>query len=824
MRRRAKYISLVLVLLLLVCMATGCSGSGSSVDTILTFNDDMSGTREMQVWIDGDKFESYFSGTIDDVKTSIANHCPDEMSYSVSEDVLCITFTITFSSVEDYTNKVTSVLGEAPEIEISTPDSIWASGIYVYESFSSQDLLSWFAAALVEDGFVSSDYQSSILSEGNTSVVYGGSSNDSDEYIYVDEVEYLEISGIDFLTDVQGIDDYTRTVIFRIPSASIEKKGNEIDAYMESIVPSGASYDAQETTDGMEYTYTASGLTVEEIGAFDLALFGEGNYTEEQNVDEYYSPFAFTQYFNEELLMANFLEGSSSVVCSFYVAVSDVFNVNMTSSPDYIYNAASSYSESETYAGYYLLNTVTCYPDYSCSAPMLVQKTYVTSAIDVKTTHGSHGKKWTRTSVISFTEAPSEDEDSMITARLEAMVGLESEGVTEDAAATEEEAQTESTEEEKSVGTVTVSSETVDDVYQVTIKQSGTTEEMLYSSLLLFGSEGTLMYVSEGGFTKVTKTEAFAESVSYYSLLADYSEDFVLNYSMQLGLNAKETEITGDYDSYYSYDYDDDEDAESGGVSKGKYVYTSGSPSVDITYVGTKFDILALIFWIAVVLAVILIIVAIVRSGILKRKPKVQQAGGYAPTGGSNAVYPPMGDQTAVYPPGSQPGVQMPAGGQPGVQMPMGAQPGVQMPMGSQPGVQMPVGDQIGVQMPAGTPIQGSNQIPLNGPVQENNQLPMGAQPQTDYQPASDYATPAGGQASVYSQEPITWQPPVYDTAPTNEQPQADDAAAYGQPQTDYVASADDVESAGAFRFCEGCGTLLAPGAVFCENCGQKVE
>ncbi len=635
---KLRAVSFLLLLVALVCMLTACSGSGSVVNTTVTINEDLSGSRTMVVQLDDSNFSSYFSGTIDDLKNVIINHCPEELSYSFEEgDVNSVTFTLSFGSVEDYSGKVASILGEEPQIEISVPESLWANGIYVSESFTSRELLAWLSNVLVEEGYVDSSYQSSIFSAGDTFVAYNGQSESTYEEIYLDRIEYLSISGIDVLTDIESIDSYKRTVVFHVPSESVSLKGSEIDSYMAGIVPQGASYESEETSDGIDYTYSSEGLSLQELDAFDAALFGNGSFVTDVDVEGYYSAFSFSRYMDEEIDLSNFLDGGASVYVSFYVGVSDEFNVCQTSDPEYVYDASSNYWVSDEYENYYQVLTRTCYSGETCSVPMLYQKNFTISSMDVASSHSMNGKKWTRTSTFYFAEAPDEDEDSMIVARLNAIVGNDEDSDPED---TEDpaEAVTDGTEaaentEETSSGKVKIESKTKDGVYQISIKQTGTSADIQESSLLLFGSSGSQSYISESGPLQITKTEAFAEQIDYSGLLAETSDDFMIHYSMKLGLSPKM-----EYCDTYGTD---------GVVDGGKLTSDTYSTYVDVTYFGTALDIFSLLFWIVIAAAVVLMIFAIVKSGLLKalkkpgQQPQYGQPMQYAqsPQGGQPMQY-----------------------------------------------------------------------------------------------------------------------------------------------------------------------------------------
>jgi len=247
MKKVFRKIGLILVMIFVTGLLTACN-AGSTVETTLTINDDLSGTREMSVVIADSVFSEYFTGTIEELSTAIGEGCPADLTwaYDDSTGAKTYTFTLAFTSPEDYKTKVDAIIGGESDVTITMnkADSIWASGVVVSESFDSGELLEWLKTLVVEKGFVSSGNSSKIFQLGESNVIFAGEEYSSYyDDISIDEIEYLSIDSIDLLTDAKKYDSYDKKIVLTIPETSMEKKGTEITTWLEERVPAGADFE-----------------------------------------------------------------------------------------------------------------------------------------------------------------------------------------------------------------------------------------------------------------------------------------------------------------------------------------------------------------------------------------------------------------------------------------------------------------------------------------------------------------------------------------------------------------------------------------------------
>ena len=591
MRKMKK--SIIVLLGVLMLMLIGC-GNGSTVNTTLNIESNLAGNRNMQVVISQSTFNEYFSGSQDDLNSLITTDCPTGMTWTTEtvDSNYVYNFVVDFTSVEDYTSKITDILGEEPIIEITCPDSVWVSGVYVSESFSSTDLLKWLSEAVVNVGLVSSSYASDIFVTGDTKVVYAGEENTTSSQIYLDKIDYEEISAINIVTDVLEVGTYNRKVEFVVPEASMSSRGDAIREYMNGITPAGAEC-IENTSEGMtNFTVSGTQLNSDTITSFMKTVFGNDNYRMEiENVDDNFSPFVFNDYFVECIKLNNYVVGGLSTKCRYIVQDSDVYDTYLASNMDNLQSALTSGDEIG-YSGYSILTDTYYYgsDESELDFPVLVQKQYNAFDLSISTAR-THSGDWNRETVISFEVIPTEIEIETIMSKLNSLVQV---GMDE---ATMTEESSENSEEEKvECAATTISNNIAGDVWKVIIGQAGSREALNLSTEMLLKTDSDLYYANSGKFYDVKKNEAYVEKINYTTLLGNTSAGFSSTYELDLGIGAKM-----DYCNYYDMDYVTT-------VDSGKLVVEGLGSNIAVEYVGTYIDILAIVFWCFIVLALLFLI------------------------------------------------------------------------------------------------------------------------------------------------------------------------------------------------------------------------
>lgn len=551
-----------LLVVLFVFALTGCS-AGSTIDTTLYLNADMSGSRVMQVTLINDVFSQYFNGSVDDLSNLVAASCPGSMSYTYEylEDAYHVyTFRLDFSSVQDYKTKVAAIMGVTPEelnVEIAMPDSVWATGVRIEESFSSADLLQWLKNAVVEAGYVSSSNAGYIFESGDTVVDVAGTVFPTGNQVYLNEVQYLAINNIDVLTTVHEDGTYDRTVYINIPQASMSAKGSEIEAYIGSCVPANATSNWEQTDTGSIAQISATNLALEGLQEFTATVFdaAENTAISVQEVSGT-SPFVEDVQYSEYVDMANYATNQYGETMVRYMMKMDAPN-------------------SQIYGSYDNLGTSEEYPEYiqlfagqvsAIDESLTLEKYYAVESVESDLSVGSIGSA-KQTTTFTLDRVVEEEEQADILARfeqfntvpsveeeVEASSTVASDAADSDVSEVASEAtsgvasEEPDTEESGGETYADISAKEQDDKTLIVVKQKGSLEElqegleaMPWSQVVQFGRDNKIW--------SLKNDVAVVYSVDYSSLLPYAGQDMPLTVHITAGFMSKLEDISGNYTS-----------------------------------------------------------------------------------------------------------------------------------------------------------------------------------------------------------------------------------------------------------------------------------
>ncbi len=234
-----KFLRLILLTVAVACMALFLSACDTEVDvsTELSLNSNLSGSRIMQTA--GIK-QSDLGGAATAVKVmeSIRESAPDamEVSYEEKGGKYYLTFTVSFTSLDDYEKKVESILGKDVSISYQHTDTAFGQSLNLEESFTTKELLIW-----IEDVLKKFDSKSTVdINYTATNLTLASETYSSDTAGRIDvhsTDDNITFTSIDVETHVLGLDNYSRAVTFRM---SEEVFNTITEDALDSIVPAGA--------------------------------------------------------------------------------------------------------------------------------------------------------------------------------------------------------------------------------------------------------------------------------------------------------------------------------------------------------------------------------------------------------------------------------------------------------------------------------------------------------------------------------------------------------------------------------------------------------
>ena len=272
---RQRWMFLAVLLTIAALILSAC---GAKIETQLGLESAEKGTRTMLVSFDMKDNKDKIKGGTQALDASVRKHLPEGLEYGGIQsegDKARATFTIPFSSVDEYRTKVASILKAAgssatPQISIVNSDQGLVQGIQVKENFSSGDLLGWLPEALVVDGVVSASNKNSVLSSSDETTVKFGEKevkNSGGSKISAKDVQDRGFRNV--ILDVKEKDGgYSVMVSFVAKEIMNTETASAVDAYLNQVKPEGSELKkGLESSQAKAYAPSASTASAkEEVG------------------------------------------------------------------------------------------------------------------------------------------------------------------------------------------------------------------------------------------------------------------------------------------------------------------------------------------------------------------------------------------------------------------------------------------------------------------------------------------------------------------------------------------------------------------------------
>lgn len=255
------------------------------VDTDLVIDESLSGERVMTVEISDSRLESDVSMTPAELDAIAADNLPAPLDYAPLTAVdggYRATFTLAFTSLDDYVTKVGTVLEAGlidtdPEVIVEVLDSPFSSGVQVEENFNSAELLQWLDDALAQAGVLASAPDGALFDVGTNVVTFAGETIEAGgSRIAVNTAETLGMSGVATTTTYEGEDQWSRTIVATMDTNTYRKLGPKADDYFTEHLPDGAELES--TRDGDQRVWTVqipAGSTADIVAATNEVLLSE---------------------------------------------------------------------------------------------------------------------------------------------------------------------------------------------------------------------------------------------------------------------------------------------------------------------------------------------------------------------------------------------------------------------------------------------------------------------------------------------------------------------------------------------------------------------
>lgn len=273
---RQRWMFLAVLLTIAALILSACS---AKIETQLGLESAEKGTRTILVSFNMKDNQDKVKGGTQALDASVRKHLPEGLEYEGIQsegDKARATFTIPFSSVDEYRNKVASILKAAgsktePTVTILNTEQGLVQGIQVKENFSSKELLDWVPEALVVDGVIESSNKNSVFnsSGSETTVKFGEKEvkNSGGSTISAKDVQDRGFKAM--VLELQEKDGgYSATASFVAKDIMNSETAAAIDAYLNQVKPEGS--ELKKGLESSQATYMAPSASTsaakEEVG------------------------------------------------------------------------------------------------------------------------------------------------------------------------------------------------------------------------------------------------------------------------------------------------------------------------------------------------------------------------------------------------------------------------------------------------------------------------------------------------------------------------------------------------------------------------------
>lgn len=503
MKIKKMVLSIGLVFLFMLCL-TGCSQKRVDVQTVLILKDDHSGSRQMRLTINKKDFEAVFTGSVDALKEQLQENIPSALEWNPSDDgeTYGFTFTLYFSSLEDYEKKVEEIIGRKTSITMEQPQSVFASGLRYQEDFTSIDLMGWVGDLLVSQGYLNQEAAKTLFEESAATVSFRGTEYEQKAgALQIDTLIETPVERIDFLTHYLQNKHCDRQVVFTFSESSMNKNGEAIRSYLEKQTPDGAELSWTERNGDSQCTISARDLTSKALNTFMRKLFGESRSFISTQPQTRKGIFASASVWNELVDVSALSYNGGKVAVGYYVQWEDGMDLTIHRQNT---DAAYELKDSEQYGGY---QTVLELDMTTESLVTEVSTTYIIEDIEVDTEFNK-ADYLSRNIALVFRVKPDANDLETIRKR----IARKAEGIAE----------------------VAVDEERSDERIAITITQSGSVEEMNRGLDAVFEMQGQLSHETRGDLLEFKHAGSFVDLMDFTGFIENDPILTTLTYHLRL--------------------------------------------------------------------------------------------------------------------------------------------------------------------------------------------------------------------------------------------------------------------------------------------------
>ncbi len=262
-----KAISLFMTAILILSVTllfAGCGETSVDVESITSADDSFSGARVFKITLPG---AIGAAKAVDILNASMPDMGENAGCISVSQNEESnaanqIEVALNFSSIEDYEDKISTIINKEVTVNLAQPDNILLKGTRYTEDFDGSEVLVWVKNAF-ENNFDVTRLQFNFISNV---VNLSGELHTTESTANINEVEGCGISKISVSTANTKDDLYDREFVFEIPEDVYNELGDDLRVFFVASTNELAHYSDWSTKGSFrEYQVKFKGLSVEEL-------------------------------------------------------------------------------------------------------------------------------------------------------------------------------------------------------------------------------------------------------------------------------------------------------------------------------------------------------------------------------------------------------------------------------------------------------------------------------------------------------------------------------------------------------------------------------
>ncbi len=478
---------------------TGCGGEvRTSSETEVDAN--WAGTRIVTARFSRSTFNREADTTIRSLDKLIQKECPSQLEWErvLKSGYYEYSFQLSFTSMEDYKQKVDAILGETGHVIIETVDTLYEEETILKEDIEPSDLLNWLKEAIAkEENEALANVERLFRDYSNELICNGEKIKLEEDYLSYSNNRHVEFKGIDFVTDITEDNLFNRTIEIRMLLNISEEKQAQIREEFAKRLPAGATSTWGEKDNQTFYQAAMQNMTPEQLTKFTNAVM-DSQANGMNIISASTGLFQFRQEFEESIDLSSYFVGNTDELPFVYYAKgSEGISLLSFEETDEQEQQDQSHSQKTSETEFpYAENGYQVLLDGDVDEEVisfLFDNSYEVSSIDVNTDVGWNDK-FERTIVLNYDRIPLQKEQETIKKIME------------------DEAQ----------GLSTIALQTQDNVFGIVVKQSGTADEITTAFQTIFNSDSYISYEQDyTGMLKFAMPYQFAEKLYFDQFLVN---------------------------------------------------------------------------------------------------------------------------------------------------------------------------------------------------------------------------------------------------------------------------------------------------------------